>query len=101
MWSVELQPCKLATCLLACLLVLAEIISSTLKMEAICSSDMSVATQQTTRRQIPEDDTLQDHAWLHDAHDDKGANTHHWNTCKTLTLTVQMSYKYHQIQSGS
>jgi hypothetical protein len=33
------------------------IISSTLKMEAICSSDTSVATQQTTRRHIPEDDT--------------------------------------------
>jgi succinate dehydrogenase/fumarate reductase cytochrome b subunit len=41
------------------LLVLAEIISSTLKMEAICSSETSVVTQQTTRRHIPEDDTLQ------------------------------------------
>jgi hypothetical protein len=40
------------------LLVLAEIISSTLKMEATCSSERSVATQQTTRRHIPEDDTL-------------------------------------------
>jgi hypothetical protein len=45
----------LATCLLA---GLAEIISSTLKMEAICSSETSVASQQTTRRHIPEDDTL-------------------------------------------
>jgi hypothetical protein len=27
-------------------------------MEAICSSEMSVATQQTTRRHIPEDDAL-------------------------------------------
>jgi hypothetical protein len=27
-------------------------------MEAICSSETSVATQQTTRRHIPEDDTL-------------------------------------------
>jgi hypothetical protein len=43
----------------AYLLVLAEIISSTLKMEAICSSETSVATQQTTWRHIPEDDTLQ------------------------------------------
>jgi hypothetical protein len=43
------------------LLVLAEIISLTLKMEAICSSETSVETQQTTRRHIPEDDTL--HSW--------------------------------------
>jgi hypothetical protein len=45
----------------ACFLVLAEIIFSTLKMEAICSSETSVATQQTTRRHIPEDDTLHKH----------------------------------------
>jgi hypothetical protein len=32
--------------------------SSTLKMEAICSSETSVASQQTTWRHIPEDDTL-------------------------------------------
>jgi 3-polyprenyl-4-hydroxybenzoate decarboxylase len=42
-------------------MVLAEIISSTLKREAICSSETSVATQQTTRRHIPEDDTLHNH----------------------------------------
>jgi hypothetical protein len=42
-------------------MVLAEIISSTLKMEAICSSETSVATQQNTRRHIPEDDTLHNH----------------------------------------
>jgi hypothetical protein len=35
--------------------------SSTLKMEAICSSETSVAFQQTTRHHIPEDDTLQSH----------------------------------------
>jgi hypothetical protein len=47
-------------CLLpACFLVFAELISSTLKMEAICSSETSVETQQTTQRHIPEDDTLQ------------------------------------------
>jgi hypothetical protein len=43
----------------AYLLVLADIFSSTLKIEAICSSEISVATQQTTRRHIPEDETLQ------------------------------------------
>jgi hypothetical protein len=42
----------------ACFLVLAEIISSTLEMEAICSSETSVESQQTTRRHIPEYDTL-------------------------------------------
>jgi hypothetical protein len=42
----------------ACLLVFAKLISSTLKMEAICSSETSVVTQQTTRRHIPEYDTL-------------------------------------------
>jgi hypothetical protein len=30
-------------------------------MEAICSSETSVATQQITRRHIPEDDTLHNH----------------------------------------
>jgi hypothetical protein len=38
---------------------LAEPISSTLKMEAICSSETSVETQWTTGHHIPEDDTLQ------------------------------------------
>jgi hypothetical protein len=37
---------------------LAELISSTLKMEAICSSETSVDTQRTTQRYIPEVDTL-------------------------------------------
>jgi hypothetical protein len=32
-------------------------------MEAICSSETSVATQQTTRRHIPQDDTLQRYSW--------------------------------------
>jgi hypothetical protein len=44
---------KLATCLLDGLLNY----SSTLKMEAICSSETSVDTLRTTRH-IPEDDTL-------------------------------------------
>jgi hypothetical protein len=30
-------------------------------MEAICSSETSVETQQTTQRHIPEDDTLHNH----------------------------------------
>jgi hypothetical protein len=47
----------LATCLLAGLLNY----SSTLKMEAICSSETSGTTLRTTRRHIPEEDTLQNH----------------------------------------
>jgi hypothetical protein len=31
-------------------------------MEAICSSETSVVTQRTTRRHIPEDDTLHNHS---------------------------------------
>jgi hypothetical protein len=37
---------------------LAEFISSTLKIEALCSSETSVDTQRTTRYYIPEDGTL-------------------------------------------
>jgi hypothetical protein len=47
----------------ACLLVFAELISSTLEMEAICSYETSVETQRTTRRHIPEDDTLYFHVF--------------------------------------
>jgi hypothetical protein len=39
----------------------AELISSTLKMEAICSSETLVETLWTTRRHIPEDATLHHH----------------------------------------
>jgi hypothetical protein len=39
--------------------LLAEPFSSTLKTEAICSSETSVESQRTTRRHSPEDDTLQ------------------------------------------
>jgi hypothetical protein len=35
--------------------------SSTLKMEAICSSEMSVDFQRATRRYIPEDRNLHNH----------------------------------------
>jgi hypothetical protein len=41
----------------------AEPISSTLNMEAIGSSETLVETQRTTRRHIPEDDTLQYHCY--------------------------------------
>jgi hypothetical protein len=44
-----------------CLLVFTELISSTLKKKAICSSETSVETQRITRRYIPEDDTLHNH----------------------------------------
>jgi hypothetical protein len=40
---------------------LAEIISSTLKMGAICFSETSSDTQRTTRHYIPEVDTLYNH----------------------------------------
>jgi hypothetical protein len=40
---------------------LPELISSTLKMKAICSSETPVDTQRTTRRYIPEDGTLHNH----------------------------------------
>jgi hypothetical protein len=48
----------MATCLLA---GFAKLISSTLKMEAICSSETSLETQRTTRRHIPEYDTIHNH----------------------------------------
>jgi hypothetical protein len=35
--------------------------SSTLKMDAICSSETLVASQQTTRRYVPEDDSFHNH----------------------------------------
>jgi hypothetical protein len=56
-WNVT--PCSLLRFLPRdYLLVLAKLFPSTLKMEAICSSETSVASQQTTRRHFPEDDTL-------------------------------------------
>jgi hypothetical protein len=50
--GLEVSACHLLACWFA------EPISSTLKMEAICSSERSVETQRTTRRHIPEDDTI-------------------------------------------
>jgi hypothetical protein len=53
---------KPASKLLAtCFLVFAELISSTLKMEAVCSSETLVETQRTTSRHIPDDNTLHNH----------------------------------------
>jgi hypothetical protein len=47
-----------AACHLLACWFLAELISLTLKMEAIYSSETSFDTQRTTRRHIPEEDTL-------------------------------------------
>jgi hypothetical protein len=41
-------------------------------MEAICSSETSVASQQTTRRPIPEDDTLHNHRCKNKSYKDIG-----------------------------
>jgi hypothetical protein len=53
-WLAVYSACHLLTCWFL-------LKFSTLKMEAICSSETSVASQQTTRRHIPEDDTLHNH----------------------------------------
>jgi hypothetical protein len=64
----DITPCSLLSvnrhnqaggrCRLLAYWFLAEIISSILRMKVICSSETSVDTQQTTRRYIPEIDTL-------------------------------------------
>jgi hypothetical protein len=56
----HIQENKNLVCRICHLLVrwFAEPISSTLKIEAICSSETSVGTQRTTRRHIKEDYTL-------------------------------------------
>jgi hypothetical protein len=48
-------------CVATCLLAASLNYSTTLKMEAIRSSETSGTTQRTTRRHIPEEDTLQNH----------------------------------------
>jgi hypothetical protein len=57
----------------------AEPISSTLKMEAICSFETSVETQRTTRRHIPEDYTL--HCFILFAFRSKLNNTRTYSSC--------------------
>jgi hypothetical protein len=52
---------KYSACHLLAHWFFAELISLTLKIEAICSSETSVDTQRTTRRYIPEDGTLHNH----------------------------------------
>jgi hypothetical protein len=51
-----------AACYLLVCWFLDEIISSALKMEAICFSEMLVDTQRTTLRYVPEVDTLHNHS---------------------------------------
>jgi hypothetical protein len=70
-------------------------------MEAICSSETPVASQQTTRRHIPEDDTLHKHplfalkshlpcCYLNMVHHTK--NTQNSNTFFVLTVTSTLFY---------
>jgi hypothetical protein len=56
----DMTPCSPLSCARRFLLArwFAEPISSTLKMEAISSSETAGATQRNTRRHIPEDDIL-------------------------------------------
>jgi hypothetical protein len=56
-------------------------VSSTLKMEAIRSSETSGITQWTTRRHIPEDDTLNGTMF---------GNLDRWETAHIMTSDVQM-----------
>jgi hypothetical protein len=57
----DMTPCSPSFNRGACHLIFAELISSALKMEAICSSETSVETGRTARRHNPEDDTLHNH----------------------------------------
>jgi hypothetical protein len=76
------------TCHLLARRFLAELISSTLKMEAICSSETSVNTQRVTLRSIPEDGTLPNH---------RCENLKSYNVCKRFS---QVQYTLH-IKQGS
>jgi hypothetical protein len=57
LYFVEIHA-ELATCFM---FISRFVLSSNLKVEAICSSEASVDFQRTTRRSIPEDRTLHDH----------------------------------------
>jgi hypothetical protein len=65
---------------------LSELIFSTLKMEAICSYETSVDTQRTTRRYIPEIDTLEAFTCFgpNDGHHQKATNTSKENASRVL-----------------
>jgi hypothetical protein len=75
----------------------AEPISLTLKMEAISSSDTSVETQRTTRRHIPEDDTL----CLYAVAISSVYATFQWKSVRGLTMTRMSSYPLPTVQRCS
>jgi hypothetical protein len=76
----------LATCLLAGLLKY----SSTLKMEAIRSSETSGTTQRTTRGHIPEEDALQNHR-CENLKSYKCHKTWTWVTCMiSIALAIKL-----------
>jgi hypothetical protein len=72
-------------------MVFAEIISSTLKMEAIDSSETSVNTQRTTRRHISKDYTLRNFVGVCNRIRHPGSsvrtNTHSWSASHRLGTT--------------
>jgi hypothetical protein len=74
-WDVT--PCSLLGCHLLTSWSLPKLFSSTLKIEAICFSETSAVTQQTTRRHIPEDDTIQTTHKLEDNIEDTVKDTGH------------------------
>jgi hypothetical protein len=59
MYRAEIDPTTLPISLPAFMLVSCSAYSSTLKIEAICSSEASVDIQRITWRYIPQDSTLQ------------------------------------------
>jgi hypothetical protein len=64
--------------------ILAQLLFPALKMEAICSSETSVDTQQSTRRYIPEDGTFHNH---------RCANLKPYNSSYRYTKSVTIKTK--------